>query len=168
MHAVNRAKVLVRVLIAFLRPNGQLGVVGVSGGAPNPLGRLRGRSIDWQPLPPGRGHGCLDAPGSAVVAKSTDAVVTQDGMGAPFQVSPPVAFMGCLLATGRERLLVRYDFQSEDMESGAAGAVTAGDYASLATFQTDIHYGGSSNTLAVYDLRTRNPVTRLGGEMVQC
>jgi hypothetical protein len=154
--------------IAFLGPKKRISIIRVNRGAPRLLGHVRGRSIDWQPVPFHRAGGCVAAPRSHVIARSPEAVLTQDGTSVPFQVSPPAAFMGCLRASGRVRVLVRYDFESEDQESGATGAATAGNYASLATFETDFHYGGSLGTLAVYDLRTGELMRRLGGEMVQC
>jgi hypothetical protein len=155
--------------IAFLGKKGRLSVIRANGGAPHQLGSTRGRSIDWQPLPSHPAPGCATPPRSVLIASSQDAMVTQDGTRSPFQpTGGPATFMGCLRATGRERLLVRYVFESEDDEPGATGAATAGDYAALATFDTDYHYGGSSNTLDVYDLRTGNPVQNLGGEFVTC
>ncbi|MEO9121279.1 MAG: hypothetical protein ABI355_19610 [Solirubrobacteraceae bacterium] len=73
-----------------------------------------------------------------------------------------------MTATGRSRLLARYTFESEDWEQGATAAATAGPYAALATFSTLLHYGGSGDKLAVYDLRTGMLVKRLGGEQVTC
>jgi hypothetical protein len=154
--------------IAFLGPKKRLFLIAVEGGSPHSVGHLRGRSIDWQPVPSHGTGGCVTAARSRVIARSPDAIVTQDGTSVPFHVGSPAAFTGCLLADGRARVLARYDFQSEDQETGATAAATAGNYAALATFETDFHYGGSRDTLAVYDLRTGEPMTRLGGEAIQC
>jgi hypothetical protein len=89
-------------------------------------------------------------------------------MTAPFSIQSPAAYMGCQKSTGHTRLLARYEFESEDDETGATDAVTAGHYAALATFETDFHYGGSTSALVVYDLRTGAPVRWLGGESVSC
>ena len=44
----------------------------------------------------------------------------------------------------------------------------AGDYAALVNEWTDPHYGGSGNTVAVFDLRTGTAVANRGGELARC
>ena len=76
--------------------------------------------------------------------------------------------MGCLLATGRERLLERYDFQTEDSVAGVSEVASAGNYAALLENDADPHYGGTSETVLVFDLTTGAQSTKLGGEQVSC
>ncbi len=154
--------------IAFLEPGGRLAEIGPAGGRPRIIGRIRGSLVAWQPTlassPP-----CLAPPGSFVLARSTSGIVTQTGSDAEFGVTDgPTAVMGCLFANGQERLLARDSFQSIDVEVGFDGAATAGDYAAVGVFASDIHYGGASSALTVYDLRTGVSAGKLGGEQIQC
>jgi hypothetical protein len=154
--------------IAFIATRHELTVVPASGGRQRRVGNVLAKAVDWQPRPTRRAAGCVAPPGSVSLASSGGAVVTSDSVEAPdigFQIP---AYMGCLRATGRERLLERFGFQSEDSNSGVSGAAVAGNYAALANFNDDPHYGGSSETVSVYDLRTGAAVQGRGGETVSC
>jgi hypothetical protein len=48
---------------------------------------------------------------------------------------------------------------------GVGVVVVAGDYAALVNEYSDPHYGGSSATVAVYDLRTGTAASNRGGEL---
>ena len=101
------------------------------------------------------------------MARSAAAVITDaGGVAVPFQGFGPTAYLGCIIGDGRERLLARDDFQSEDTETGATQAAVAAPYGALATFATDLHYGGSSEAVTVYDLRTGTVPADRGGETV--
>ena len=51
--------------------------------------------------------------------------------------------------------------------SGVGAVAVAGDYAALVN-DHDSHYGGSNDTVAVFDLRTGTAVAKRGGESVGC
>jgi hypothetical protein len=78
------------------------------------------------------------------------------------------AYMGCLRADGRGRLLASYTFQSYDTATSATSAVLGGDYAALVINNVDEHYGGASNKVEVFDLRTGTQVPDRGGESIGC
>jgi hypothetical protein len=78
------------------------------------------------------------------------------------------AYMGCQLSTGRARLLARYDFQSSDYTVSASQFATAGDFAAFVENSADPHYGGSSETVHVFDLNTGARGSTLGGEQAGC
>jgi hypothetical protein len=154
--------------IAFIAKHHELSVVPASGGRARRVGNVSAKAVDWQPRPTRRAAGCVAPPGSVSIASSSGAVVTSDSVEAPdigFQIP---AYMGCLRTTGRERLLERFGFQSEDSNSGVSGAAVAGNYAALANFADDPHYGGSSEAVSVYALRTGAPIPGRGGETVSC
>ena len=69
---------------------------------------------------------------------------------------------------GRERLLARYDLQSLDGSTHASDAVLAGTYAALKVSWVDFHYGGNSNKVELFDLRTGGEFGARGGEFVAC
>lgn len=50
----------------------------------------------------------------------------------------------------------------------SGGVVVAGDYAALVNEGLDPHYGGSGDTVAVFDLETGIAVTSRGGESAGC
>jgi hypothetical protein len=60
-------------------------------------------------------------------------------------------------------------FASDYDWASAVGAVAlAGDYAALVNETADIHYGGDSETVAVFDLRTGTTIADRGGESASC
>jgi hypothetical protein len=110
-------------------------------------------------------------PRSTILASSRAAIVTGDGLPV-FQVhsfsSPPLVYMGCLRASGRERLLERFNSNSVNGAYFIASAVVAAPYAALVLDYVDPHYGGQSSTVQVFDLRTGSRQTQLGGESTNC
>jgi hypothetical protein len=156
-------------LIAFFTPSHRLSLIPVIGGHAHVVAGVRGDVVDWQPVPRAPAHGCVAPPRSRVMAQSATGVVTDDGVASPFGPSlQPVAYMGCRFSDGRERLLVSDTFESENEQTGVASAATQGDYAALVSFLDDFHYGGISETATVYDLRTGQAVSNLGGESIEC
>jgi WD40-like Beta Propeller Repeat len=154
--------------IAFIAPGHRLMVVSSRGGRPRPVGHIRARSVDWQPRPRGRVPGCVAPRGSAVLATTPDAVVTRHGPAQPL-ISPfaPIAYMGCLRADGRERLL-EHLHNNVDGVSWIASVDLAVPYAALVENTADEHYGGSNSVVQVFDLRTGEQRKDLGGEGALC
>jgi WD40-like Beta Propeller Repeat len=131
--------------IAFVAPEHRLMIVAARGGRARRVGRVRAVSVDWQPRPRVPSPGCAAPPGSTVIASTRDAVITQDGMPPPAAggIVSPVAYMGCLRADGRERLLDRFATNNIDGASWITSAVLAAPYAALTDHSADEHYGGS-------------------------
>lgn len=155
--------------IAFIGKRHRLSVVRATGGRVRRVGDVAGRTVDWQPLPPKPAAACLTPPGSTVRARSDTAIITADsGHNQGLGGLNPFAYMGCLRADGRERLLARYDLQSLDGSTRASDAVLAGTYAALKVSWVDLHYGGNSNKVELFDLRTGAEVGARGGEFVNC
>ena len=147
--------------LAFVGAHDRLFVIAARGGKPRPVGQIRAGGLTGSrsraslraraKLPPTQGCGR--------VAGRHDQHRSRAGPRSPFSV------LGCLTSDGRERLL----------ESGHqiyytgfwVGAVAlAGDYAALVNETSDGHYGGTDDTVAVFDLRTGTRVA--GGESVGC
>jgi hypothetical protein len=147
--------------IAYIGPYHGLRIVPAAGGRSHPVGHVRGVAVDWQPLPRHPAPGCVAPPGSSVLASSATGVVSGE------EVGGASAYMGCLRADGRERLLEHFD-DNEDNAASAGPAAVGGDYAALANFSYDPHYGGSSDEVEVFDLRTGDPVPGRGDESVGC
>ncbi|HET7051732.1 MAG TPA: hypothetical protein VFI54_25910 [Solirubrobacteraceae bacterium] len=61
-------------------------------------------------------------------------------------------------------------FPASNLDNGTAVGlvVVAGQYAALVNEWTDDHYGGSSKTVAVFDLQTGSVVSGRGGESAGC
>jgi len=158
--------------IAYVAPHYRLMIVRASGArvAPRRVGNIHAISVDWQPRPRRSQPGCVAPPGSSVLASSPAAVVTSDDLSLPPSGpnAPPIAYMGCLRADGRERLLERFDANTVDSASFVGSAVLAAPYVGLVLNSVDAHYGGQSSTLQIFDLRTGLLQTKLGGESVDC
>jgi hypothetical protein len=155
-------------LIAFVAAGHRLSVIRSSGGRVRRLGNVRAVSVDWQPVPPTPAPGCGAPPGSTTFATSQSAVVTSDSADTPGTTFGVPAYMGCLRATGRARLLVRFDFQTEDSTTIASDAALSGNDAALVVTSEDPHYGGSSESVSVFDLRSGASAPELGGEQAGC
>ena len=155
-------------LIAFVAAGHRLSVIRSSGGRVRRLGHVHAVGVDWQPVPPAPAPGCAAPPGSMTVSTSQTAVMTRDSADAPGTTFPAPAYMGCLTSTGRERLLVRFDFQTEDSTTIGADPALSGNDAALVVTGTDPHYGGSSESVSVFDLRTGATVPKRGGEQTGC
>jgi hypothetical protein len=156
--------------LAFVGPHHRLFVIAARGGRPRPVGHVRAARVDWQPVAGRTPSACRDPAGSSVVAASPDATVTIDP--APVSQDPALngafSVLGCLTSDGRERLLESLPPSNIDNTSAAGLVVVAGDYAALVNESSDPHYGGSSGTVAVYDLRTGNAAANRGGESGSC
>ena len=63
--------------IAFVDGRRRVEVVAASGGRPRPVGRVEGLAVDWQPLV-SRPPTCVPPPGSQVIARSPQAVITSN------------------------------------------------------------------------------------------
>ena len=152
--------------LAYIAPGGRVMVVRVDGPPrPRPVGTLRGVTVDWQPRV-ASAPACAVPPGSTVLASTRAALVTGDGptSGFDFFSSPAVAYMGCLRADGRERLLEKFVGNNIDQATSVAAASVAAPYAALMQFFQDEHYGGQGDTVQVFDLATGRLMPGLGGE----
>jgi WD40-like Beta Propeller Repeat len=157
--------------IAFVAPNHRLMVMSARGGRPRRVGRIRAASVDWQPRPRGHTRGCVPPPGYEAIASTPAAVVTRYGPAAPpigATRFPPLAYMGCLRADGRERLLEHFSHNSPDGAAWIGSVPLAPPYAALIKDTDDEHYGGSTTTVQVFDLRTGQQRKDLGGESALC
>jgi hypothetical protein len=138
--------------IAFIDVAMRLGVVRASGGRVRRVGRVTGRTVDWQPLPAKPPAACLTPPdvqglaGSTVLASSDAAIVSSESTAYPVPVQ---AVMGCLRADGRERVLWWGTVGGRGSED-VTGAVLAG---TLAALEITSGYGCESG-ITVYDLHT--------------
>lgn len=158
--------------IAFFDKGHRLSVVPARGGRVRRVGGVTGSTVDWQPLPTTPADPCLAPPGSTVMASNATAIISADG-GIPEMDPgaggiPSVAYMACVKADGRQRLLARYVDQNWDYSTSASQAVLAGNYAALVMDLVDHHYGGNSHTVDLFDLRTDAQVPGRGGESVFC
>ena len=156
--------------IAFVAPDGRLMVIPTRGGHARAVGHIRAVSVDWQPKPRGPNPGCAAPPGSTVMTSTPSAIVTEDGVLPPpaFGIGPAIACVGCLRANGRERLLDRFADENYDSAVWVKSAVLAGPYTALIEHSEDEHYGGMSDVVQVFDLRTGARRKDLGGENAGC
>lgn len=154
--------------IAFVARDHRLMIVSARGGHPRPVGRIRATSVDWQPKPHRTSPGCVAPPGSTVVASTPDAIVTQDGAtpSSGSGIAPPIAFMGCLRADGRERLLDLAENEIDNESTFSLAAVAAPYVAFVESPGTEAF--SSPEVVRVFDLRTGALRKDLGGESASC
>jgi hypothetical protein len=154
--------------VAFIGTRHSVDVISSAGGRPRPVGQVKGSAVDWQPLPL-HPAACVPPPGSHVIARSLQAVVTGDSGPnvSDIDLLPQTAAMGCLIANGRERLLEQSTFNSIDWATDYPLAAVAGTHAALMIRSVDEHYGGDSRSIQVFDLRT-GARSGFGGESSFC
>ena len=153
--------------IAFIDRQHRVRVIRLVGGRARWVGRVRGLAVDWQPLP-AHPAACVAPAGSKVIASSAQAVVTTNhSIGGWLDEFPDTAALGCLFADGRERLLERSTENNEDDTTDYPLAGLGGTYAAVLSQTIDDHYGGGSESVDVFDLRTGER-SGFGGEYGGC
>jgi hypothetical protein len=140
--------------LAFVGADDRLFVISVRGGTPRTVGHIRALSVDWQPITGNPPRHCQAPAGANVVAASPDATIAIDNGPPQSSGGPALSVLGCLTSDGRERLLEFLWDRSIEGGGHFGPAVVAGDYAAVVNEATDLHYGDSLNTVAVFDLRT--------------
>jgi hypothetical protein len=154
--------------LAFIGAHDRLFVIAVRGGAPRPVGHIRGVRVDWQPITREPQSHCQAPAGSSVLAASPNATVTRDP--APRSgsqtISSGFSILGCVSSDGRERVLEgTSSLPYPEREVGLVAA--AGDYAALVNEGAN-QYGYIVNTVVLFDLRTGTAVANGGGESADC
>lgn len=152
--------------IAFFDKHHHLSLIGATGGTVRHVGGVTGSTVDWQPLPPKPRAACLPPAGSVVLASSPTAIVTAHHAQPTYAQWFSSAYMGCLRANRRERLLTGGPSGYATMDE--IGAALAGPYAALATNTNNSHDQAMSSTLDLFDLRTGAKVPDRGGEEAEC
>ncbi len=136
--------------VAYLNPRHQVTIRPLGHGRPRTLARLRGRSVDWQPVTAITRRGCAAGNG-AIVASDGNATIRLAN-GPDTQVQTRAVWNGCLTALG-------VPFHLNTAVTGYKADTTlghvalAGNYAAL-QFITDDVMSGHSETIDVYDLRS--------------
>jgi hypothetical protein len=161
--------------LAFVGAHDRLFVIAAGGGRPRAVGPVRAVRVDWQPVtgkPPPR---CQAPAGSSVLAATPDATIAIDRApvlqappGSVFGISPGFSVLGCLTSDGRERLLETPSTAAVEGRPDVGSVMVAGDYAALVNKASGLHYGGSLNAVAVFDLRTGAALGHRGGESADC
>jgi hypothetical protein len=98
---------------------------------------------------------------------SDTAILAVDHGQSPYDSFFTSAYMGCLRADGRERLLASYPYPGYATEDVVAASV-AGTYAALATDTSNGHDQTMSTEVDLFDLRTGLRVPDRGGEGPMC
>jgi hypothetical protein len=138
--------------LAFVGAHRRLFVIAVRGGIPRAVGHIRAAWVDWQPVTGNSPIPCQAPAGSTVLAATPDATVTVDV--SQSQKIDLLSVLGCLTTDGHERLLESLSSSYDGGEPAVGSAAVAGDYAALVNEHRDLHYGGSLNALAAFDLQT--------------
>ena len=143
--------------IAYFDARDRLSVIPASGGRVRRVGRVTGRSVDWQPLPAKPPVSCLTPKGSAVIA-SSDAATLSVYSQRPTRYGCSWAAMGCLLKDGRERVLDNLLAGPNNEGSWVVSSgVLAGAYAALIETGGG-KYCGEFTRAQAYDLGTGKAV----------
>jgi hypothetical protein len=115
--------------------------------------------VDWQPITGKPSPSPCQAPaGSRVLAATPTAILTievshYEGFNGALSV------LGCLASDGHERLLESLSSSYDGGDPEIGSVAVAGDYVALVNEFTDLHYGGSRNALAAFDLRTGSSIS---------
>ena len=153
-------------LIAYVAPNHRLMIVSArgTGAKPKPVGGIKALSVDWQPQPTGPNPGCVAPPGSHTLQSSPDGTVTGRWL------TGPSVYMACLRSDGKERLLLSLPAADEEGENvqWVSNAAIGAPYAGLVVDWADGKYGGHTSTVRIFDLRTGEERSDLGGENGGC
>lgn len=148
-------------MIAYIAGGQSVRVIAPAGGRSRPVGKLRGRSVDWQPITTNPPAPCSPLPGTSVAANSAAATLTQDPANAAANV--PSVLLGCLIADGHQRVLTSfYAGGIYNAEGGFTDTALAGEYAAVITYTND--KAVFTTSVDVFDLRTGQAVASLGGE----
>jgi hypothetical protein len=134
--------------IAYVGARSGVYVVAARGGRSRRVGRVRGSSVDWQPV---RQYGRCTLAGATVLANSAGTVVYSRVIAGPSDSH--VAWYGCQRAVGRERLL-QSGPGSGTATLGLERVALAGHYVALAFFFFDQYFTDDAETIGVYDLST--------------
>jgi hypothetical protein len=152
--------------LAFVGAHHRLFVIPVRGGTPRAVGHIRAVRVDWQPVTGNPQSSCQPPAGSSVLAATQDATITVD-VSQPLGFSLALSVVGCLASDGHERLLESLPSSYDGGDPEVGSVAVAGDYAALVNEDRDLHYGGSLNALAAFDLRTGMEVAA-GGVSADC
>jgi hypothetical protein len=134
--------------VAYVGARNGVDVVTVGGGRTRRVGRVRGRSVDWQPA--SSAPACVPPPGATVLGSSPLGVVYSTGDSAHGRIS----WFGCLRAVGREWLLGTGLSFYGSLEVGPAAL--AGRFAALRILSggDPKDFIDSTFSVSVYDLST--------------
>lgn len=98
-----------------------------------------------------------------MLATGPGAVVYLDGT-----TATRTGLLGCQRSTGDLRVLDTTPRPGEDDAETIGSVATAGQFVAAAHSVFDEHYGGMTQTVTVYDLRTGGPETGIGRIGVSC
>lgn len=135
--------------IAYIGARGAGYVIPARGGRSRRVARVRGTSLDWQPVPPSPR---CNLKGATVLATSATAVVYSRVVGQPGDTNR--AWYGCLRSVGRVRLLVSGPSVANTESLRLERVALAGRYAAFAFFFNDQYFTDDTETVDVYDLST--------------
>jgi hypothetical protein len=162
--------------VAFVGARHRLFVIAARGGTSRAVGHIRAVRVDWQPMTGEPLPRCQAPASSSVLAATPDATIMIDRAavlqspvpGVILGISPGFSVLGCLTSDGRERLLESLTVSTYQGQPDVGSVAVAGDYAALVNEGSDLHYGGSVNTVAAFNLRTGTAVANDGGESADC
>jgi hypothetical protein len=156
--------------IAFFDTHHRLSLVRATGGKVRRVGGVRGRTVDWQPLPATAPPPCLTPPGATTVAGSETAIITATHANSSYYPFPPgSAVMACLRGDGRERLISSSTSPPYYYVGfGPTQVALAAPYAAFAETVDNTHDQYMVSVINLYDLRTGLIVRHRGGQVATC
>ena len=134
--------------LAYLNPHHQVTIRPLSHGRARILSRLRGRSLDWQPVTPITRRGCAAANGGIVASNGTATI-----RAATNPQQHHTVWNGCLTAIGVPFHLNGGSVVAEESSLTLGQIALAGHYAAL-QFLFAGKDEDSADTIDVYDLRS--------------
>jgi hypothetical protein len=139
--------------IAFVAAHNRIAVISSRGGTPRLVGAVRGKHVDWQPIPAHPHTHCVSLPGARTVISSADTIITtRSGPDVSEGSMIDTSWLGCLRSDGRQRMIT-FTFKPEYDGDDARVFATAGAYVA---FVRDVynHALGNTSTIETFDLAT--------------
>lgn len=136
--------------LAYLNPKRQVTIRPLGHGRTRTFARLRGRSLDWQPVTAITRHGCAAGNGAIVASNGAATIRIANGPASPPQFH--TVWNGCLTALGIPFHL-NDAFNGYKTNTTLAHVALAGNYAALQFNQNDPE-SGDFETIDMYDLRS--------------
>ncbi len=132
--------------LAFLR-GGRVYVATAAGKHAKVVPGVRGRAVDWQPLPRSGARPCRVPAGSILVAQTAEAMVTRN------PDTPFTPWYGCLQAIGKHVPLVALSSVGGGYNASLSSLQLSGRFAAFSLSTSD-QYGNCANTVTEVDLST--------------
>lgn len=149
--------------IAYIDSRHAVRAMSLSSGHSHAVGGVHGRSVDWGSVPASTPSGCRVPSGSEVVATDTGEVIYLDR-----GRNSIAGLIACDVRDGELRVIATLARPNEDNADQFSDVAIAGNWVAAIDSYTDVHYGGDTETVNVYELQTGTTAANLGRQSAGC